>query len=63
LRDVKGENPSFSWNFLFHNMNIDLSMSRMQQEKIESKGPRAGWAVKKCGQPATLCPQKFWDLS
>jgi hypothetical protein len=37
LRDLKGENPFFFRILLFHNMNVDLSTSRMQQEKTELK--------------------------
>jgi hypothetical protein len=34
----KGREPLFLLRILpFHNMNIDLSMSRMQREKTESK--------------------------
>jgi hypothetical protein len=64
LRDLKGENPSFFIRILpFHNKNVDLSMSRMQREKTESKRAQGqAGAAKKCGRPATLCPQKFWDF-
>jgi hypothetical protein len=33
----------------------------MGKDQVE-KGPGAGRAAKKCGWPATLCPQKFWDF-
>jgi hypothetical protein len=38
LRDFKGREPLFLLGILpFHNMNVELSMGRMQREKTESK--------------------------
>jgi hypothetical protein len=38
LRDFKGREPLFLLRILsFHNINVDLSMGRMQREKTESK--------------------------
>jgi hypothetical protein len=64
LRDFKGREPLFLLELLvFYNMNVDLSTGKMQREKDRvKKGSGAGRAAKKCGQLATLCPQKFWDF-
>jgi hypothetical protein len=33
----------------------------MGKDRVE-KGPGVAWAAKKCGRPATLYAQKFWDF-
>jgi hypothetical protein len=53
LSDFKGREPLFLLRILpFHNMNIDLSTGRIQQEKIESKRAQgsAGWPRSVAGQ-------------
>jgi hypothetical protein len=58
FRDFKGRKPLFLLGILpFHNMNVDLSMSRMQQGKIESKRAQgqAGWPRSVAGH--TLPPK------
>jgi hypothetical protein len=50
LRDFKGREPLLLLRIIpFHNMNVDLSVDRMQREKTESK--RAQGQV---GQPRSV---------
>jgi hypothetical protein len=52
-RDFKGREPLFLRILLFHNMNVDLSTGRMQQEKTESKRAQGQvrWPRSVAGQP------------
>jgi hypothetical protein len=54
LRDFKLREPLFILGILpFHNVNVDLSMGRMQREKTESKRAhgQAGWPRSVVGRP------------
>jgi hypothetical protein len=54
LRHFKGREPLFLLRILlFHNMNVDLLMGRMQREKTESKRAQGqvGRSRSVAGQP------------
>jgi hypothetical protein len=59
--DFKGREPLFLLRILpFHNMNVDLLMGIMQQEKTDSKRAQgqAGWPRGVAGRPH-FAPKNF----